>query len=349
MTKIIDHIEELAYAEKLDLLEALKAAIAEEIAGRSAKEPVVCPWCGSSHYVKKGLDQDGSRRWLCRGCARTFSKKSAGLLTRSKLDSSVWMTFAECMADVLPLRETALRCGVSLKSAWFMRIRVCEILSYRLPPLRQGNFHVDDTYLVENLSGNHKRSTWYKMPREPHRNGQDGKRGQSAKSKSKAAIVCGINEFGDCFCDLLAQGVPYKFEMSMLLEDRLPKGSFFITDGHLSYPDDLWGITHEIVDPSNHLTGDINMVNALHSRLKEFISSFHGVATRRLQSYLDWFCYREQFKSSDTDRRELLFKHETEGHYIYTRFLTHLAARPFLSYWDRRRYADITRRMSMMG
>ena len=41
--------------------------------------------------------------------------------------------------------------------------------------------------------------------------------------------------------------------------------------------------------------------------------SFHGVATRRLQRYLDWFCYVEQFKHGDMDRRELLFEHEAEG------------------------------------
>lgn len=39
----------------------------------------------------------------------------------------------------------------------------------------------------------------------------------------------------------------------------------------------------------------------------------HGVATRRLQRYLDWFCYVEQFKRGNMDRRELLFEHEAKG------------------------------------
>ena len=64
------------------------------------------------------------------------------------------------------------------------------------------------------------------------------------------------------------------------------------------------------------------MVNALHSRLEGFLAPFHGVATRRLQRYLDWFCYVEQFKHGDMDRRELLFEHEAEGTYWTTRRMT---------------------------
>lgn len=347
MSKIIDQIGTLAYGEKVELLEALKTAIAEELADDCEREPQVCPWCGSPHYVKKGRGQDGSQRWLCKGCARTFSQNSANLLSRSKLTSKTWMIFAECMTDGLALRETGLRCGVSLPTAWFMRMRVCELVSYRRTTLRRGNFHTDETYLVDNLSGNHKKSRYFTLPRKPHRNGRDGRKGTRSKSKGRVAIVCGINEFGDCFCDLVDKGAPTKADIRLVLERYIPAGSFLITDGHLSYPDDMWGIPRETVDPKNPLTGDINMVNALHSRLKEFLAPFHGVSSRRLQRYLDWFCYREQFKNSDADKRQLLFRHEAQGRYRYTRQLTFLELR-FPIYWQRRYSRSMTSHMSML-
>lgn len=62
---------------------------------------------------------------------------------------------------------------------------------------------------------------------------------------------------------------------------------------------------------------------------------FNGVSNRRLQRYLDWFCWREQFRRSARGRRELLFAHEASGTYVCTRELTHLESHPFLSLANR--------------
>lgn len=271
-----------------------------------------------------------------------------GLLARSKLDCATWMAFAECMADVLSLRESALRCRVSLYTAWFMRMRVCETMSHRLAPPRPGTFQIDDTRFVEGMSGNHKRSEWFDMSRKPHRNGQDGRRKGGSKSKNRISVSCGVNEFGDCFCEVLPQGAASLAETGPLVQDKIPPASKVVGDGDLSYASALRGFSHVTVDPKDPTTGNINSVNSLHSRLKEFVSSFHGVATRRMQRYLDRFCWREQFKKTDLDKRELLYAHELEGNYVYTRSLTHLEARPFLAYWERRRYAEMNRYMSMV-
>jgi transposase-like protein len=347
LSKIIEQIEKLDYAEKIELLGALRSAIAEELA-KGIEDPHVCPWCGCPKFVRKGRDPSGLQRWLCCGCARTFSAKSAGLLSLSKLEAATWMLFAECMADALSLRESAQRCKVSLPTAWFMRMRVCEVISYRLEPARVGTFHADETYLVKNLSGNHKRSPWFSMPRKAHRNGQEGRRKNYAKSKERVCIICGINELGDCFCELSNDGAPAKIDISLVLQDRLPKGSLYVTDGHLSYPKDLEGLVQEVIDPKNPLTGNIAMVNSLHARLKDFLMPFHGVAVRRLQRYLDWFCYREQFRKSDADKRALLYHHEIDGRYIHTRSLVYLESRPYQTYWERMVFSQDTRHMSMV-
>ena len=68
---------------------------------------------------------------------------------------------------------------------------------------------------------------------------------------------------------------------------------------------------------------------------KAFIGRFNGVSNRRLQRYLDWFCWREQFRRSARGRRELLFAHEASGTYVCTRELTHLESHPFLSLANR--------------
>ncbi|MEI3232732.1 MAG: hypothetical protein V8S24_16775 [Gordonibacter pamelaeae] len=143
---------QLSHEEKLELLADLKAAIADEVSCVPRKLDS-CPRCGCPDFVKKGRDADGSQRWACKGCARTFSAKSGSLLANSKLGPCAWMAFAECMADGLPLRESAARCGVSLYTSWFMRMRVCEVMRRLLLPARAGTFHVDGTLVRDNLSG----------------------------------------------------------------------------------------------------------------------------------------------------------------------------------------------------
>lgn len=335
-------IPRLTRDEKVELVNALRSAIAEEIAG-STGDPGACPRCGCGGFTRKGRGRDGGQRWLCRGCGSTFSRKTMGLLARSKLPASAWMAFAECMADALSLRESASRCGVSLYTAWFMRMRVCEVMASRLEPARRGTFHVDGTHLEENLSGNHRKSPWFSMPRRAHRNGEDSRRGSRGRSKTRFCIVCGVNELGDCFCRLGGRGTEGAGALGLKLLDEVPRGSTVVTDGHGSYPFAVRGIgEHVAVDPGDPSTGHINMANALHSRLKGFLAPMRGVSTRRLQRYLDWFRYREQFKRTDADRRSLLFGHEAEGRYAYTRRLTHLEPHPEYHWWARKVNGGLT-------
>ena len=321
---------QLTLAEKRELVAELKGAIAEELASRASGPagPSRCPRCGSPSFVRKGRDRDGGQRWLCRGCARTFSARTRGLLASSKLPASAWMSFAECMADALPLRETAARVGVSLYTAWFMRMRVCEVMALRTPDCRPGTFHVDGTLVMGSLKGNLGRSGLLGLPRPRHRNGRDGRRASRGRSKEWVVVVCGVNELG-------------AGELSVALAARIPAASAVVTDGHKSYGFATRGYRHAEVDPRDHSAGDINMVNALHSRLKAFLRRFNGVSTRRLQRYLDWFRYAEAFKGGGMDGRERLFMHEAEGRYWKTRRFTHFEFGDAMVYWTRQ-LADVS-------
>lgn len=291
--------------------------------------------CGCAEFVRKGRDADGSQRRLCRGCGRTFSAKTQSLLSASKLGAGTWMTFAECMADALAPRESARRCEVSLHAAWFMRMRVREVMSGTLQPARKGTFHLDGTLVGDGLSGNHERSPMLEMPRRAHRNGRDGRRDRKGRSKEQVVVECGVNEYGDCFCEICGRGSAGAGELAGCPGAHVPEGSKVVTDGHPSYGFAARPYEHVAIDPSDPSTGDINMVNALHARLKRFLAPFHGVAARRLQRYLDWFCYREQFKRCDMDRRKLLFEHEGRGVYWKTRRFTHAELGDIMVYWTR--------------
>ena len=76
-------VPQMTHGEKLDLMEALKAAIAREIAAEGGPEAGACPRCGCGGAVRKGRDRKGRQRWLCRGCGRTFSSATSSVLAMS--------------------------------------------------------------------------------------------------------------------------------------------------------------------------------------------------------------------------------------------------------------------------
>ena len=173
------------------------------------------------------------------------------------------------------------------------------------------------------MKGNFDKSQIISLPRRAHRNGQDGRKCAKGRSKERIIVECGINELGDCFVDICGRRMAGAGELAMPLSARIPKGSTLITDGHKSYGFAAHGYKHIAIDRKDPSTGNINMVNALYSRLKDFLRRFHGVNTRRLQRYLDWFCYIEKFKHSELDKHQMLYIHETESHYFWTRKMIH--------------------------
>ena len=148
------------------LVADLKAAILSALAGG---EPDACPRCGCARVVRRGRGAGGSQRWLCRGCGRSFSASTGRVLALSKLPAVTWASYVEGMAAGVSLARLAARCGVCVKTSWFMRMRVLEVMRSQLQPMRGGDgvsAQADELYLNESFSG--RRSG---MPREPHANG----------------------------------------------------------------------------------------------------------------------------------------------------------------------------------
>lgn len=329
-------VQDLSWLEKVELLRRLKIAIAEEKVPQSG-DPDACPHCGCPLFVRKGHGAKGQQRWLCRGCGRTFSQMTRSLLGNSKLDTSVWYEYAEAMVDGISLREAASRCGVSLHTSWFMRHRLCEVMARRVGEFRSGperRCQVDETSLNESLKGNWDHSRTHRMPRKKHRCGRDG--GRRCKKAEKVQIVCGINDLGDCFCELAARAQVTQESIRRVLGSRIEPGSIVATDDNPSYRIPLAELgvrRHEAHSATTGHCTKINRVNALHSRLHDFLAPFKGVATRRLQHYLDWFCFTEQFRRSEEDKREIVFQAGAEGTYMTTRREYPLVSLPFSEYW----------------
>ena len=287
--------------------------------------------------MRKGRGRDGSQRRLCKGCGQTFSGKTMSLPGYSKLEPQVWLDYVSDMLSGSSLRACAELCGASLKTPWFMRMRLCEVMARALQPFRTGesvSWQVDGAHLSESLKGNRSRSA-AGMPREAHGHGRAVR--ERGISSLKACVVCGANDLGDSFCRLAGRGRPTDAELEASLEGLGPCERVS-TDGHSGYARVLPGLgagEHDAA-PAGKAGPSLGMVNALHQRPKRFLDRFAGVSTGRLGHYLAWFQWSEQARRSGPRAARVLSGQATAGRYENTWAMLVSAPQPFWEYWEGR-------------
>lgn len=113
MARIADRVKkelsELTPQERELAIKALRDAVYEGMAlDAVTSDPNrvdACVRCGSVHIIRKGHGRDGSQRWKCVDCDRTFGVRTNRVMGMSKLKTGVWMRFLECFVDCLSLRK----------------------------------------------------------------------------------------------------------------------------------------------------------------------------------------------------------------------------------------------------
>ena len=140
MHSILQQITKLSLNEKYQLISYTKGLVLQDLnRDGNALDLCGCPHCTSQDIIKKGHDKRGNQCYLCKNCRRTFSHATHKLLAHSKLDTEVWSEYLEGMLAGKSLRDIAKTTGVSLKTSWYMRIRVCEVMQKALLPFRSGS------------------------------------------------------------------------------------------------------------------------------------------------------------------------------------------------------------------
>jgi transposase-like protein len=337
---IWDEISKLSLEQKEQMIKDLKDMIAKEYFNTSANdiEEIICQHCGSKSYIKKGIVSD-IQRYLCNDCNRNFSMNTHSILSNSQLDLSVWLKYAECFVNRLSLRAAASTAGVSLKTSFFMRHRILECITKYTGEFRlNANEHceMDECFIRENFKGNHTKSK-KKLPRAAHKRGKDHIK--PGMSSDQICILTAINSKQDVFAAIACRGSIDAKTTKELIQSNIAVGSIVNTDKKKSYIKVFseLKVEHNQYD-SKKDKGKLNFINGLHSRLKSFLSRYHGVATRRLEHYIAWFKWIESYKKIDNqdDRKELLLEQIVHGKYKTS--IREYPNTPYLfyEYWEKK-------------
>ncbi|MBW3499293.1 IS1595 family transposase [Janthinobacterium sp. NKUCC08_JDC] len=249
-----------------------------------AQPRLACPACHSSHLHRHG-HAHGLQRYRCVPCGRTFNALTGTPLARLR-HKSLWVEYADCMLASDSVRKAASQLGAHRNTTFRWRHRFLSLAKADGPHGLHGIAEADELYLLESEKGARQ------MTRPARRRG--GHAHQRGISNEQVCILVARDRTGQTLDFVTGKGALTKARLRHCLLPMIDKDVLLVTDGHAAYRAFAReaGISHQAVNLRAGIrvqgAAHVQNVNAYHSRLRQWLGPFHGVATRYLPNYLGW-------------------------------------------------------------
>ena len=249
-----------------------------------ARQRLHCPACQSTHCHRHG-HAHGLQRYRCIPCGRTFNALSGTPLARLR-HKGRWLAYADCLLASDSVRQAARQLGVHRNTTFRWRHRFLALAKTDRPHCLHGIAEADELYVLESQKGARH------LTRPARRRGSHAR--QRGISSEQVCILVARDRTGQTLAFVTGQGALTTAQLHDCLSPVIDKDVLLVTDGHAAYRAfaRAAGISHQAVNlrAGIRVRGAVHVqnVNAYHSRLREWLRPFHGVATRYLPNYLGW-------------------------------------------------------------
>lgn len=312
--RLMVELEGLTDAQRRGVTERVKTLGEHADSARLIAErlgtPTRCAYCANLAVVRHGHSA-GHQRYRCKGCGRTFQALTGTPVLRL-CDRDKWLTYTECLSQGMTVRASAKAVGLTVDRAFRWRHRFLGLLSEQRPTGLTGVVEADETVFRRSFKGQRTG-----LPRTAKKRGGPVPGGQAGERVNVlVAMQRGTRLASDHVLDDLSAAT-----MTAALRSELAPDAVLSTDGNPSYRVVAASLGIEagrFVASYDGPGGDgvwhVQNVNAYDSRLKCWMSRFHGVATKYLGNYLGWRRLLDRFQDSVTSQQFLL--HALQPQYI---------------------------------
>lgn len=260
------------------------SAQAQYILQAQLDEHACCPHCAGTRLYRHG-QAHGLPRYRCQACGKTFNALTGTPLARLRLKAK-WLGYLQCMLESQTIRQAAKVCGIHRNTSFRWRHRFLQGARQDRPAHLSGITEADETYLLESNKG--ARSLGRAARK---RGGSARKRGLS---QEQVCVLIARDRMGQTLDFVTGTGPVTKAQLRECLQPVLYGDALLVSDANAThhYFAAEADITHEVVNLSRGVrvkgAFHVQNVNAYHSRLRQWLHRFHGVATRYLPNYLGW-------------------------------------------------------------
>lgn len=255
-----------------------------EVIENAAAARLACPCCSGVSVYRHG-QAHGLQRYRCTGCGKTFNALTGTPLARLR-HRAKWLDYLDCMLGSATIRRAAAAVQVHKDTSFRWRHRFLHLTKNDRPLRLFGIAEADELYLLESEKGARK----LERPARK-RGGAASKRGISCE---QVCVLVARDRSGQTVDFVTGRGPVTKAQLHEHLPPALDPDVLLVTDANAAYRyfAKEAGLTHEAVNlrAGIRVRGAIHVqnVNAYHSRFREWLSRFHGVASRYLPNYLGW-------------------------------------------------------------
>lgn len=254
-----------------------------------------CPHCQSKSIRGNGKLK-GVQRYVCKSCSKNFSETTGKFWFALKKKDKV-KKYLYCLLSGYSIRKSAKETGIAIQTSFDWRHKLLTSFSVVTPDGFQGIVESDDLFFLHSEKGNKN------IDRKPRKRGS--KASKSGISNEQVAVIATCDRSGNKDFKVATQGRISKKDIEKVLEGKLDKAEILCSDSHRSYTAFAKGIEveHKKFNASKgqrkvEKIYHVQNVNNMDKRLREFMQSFNGVATKYLQNYLNWFLVLEKIKNN---------------------------------------------------
>ncbi len=267
----------------------------KEVADTAEIKAVTCPHC-SDKRIRANGKLKGVQRYVCNGCSKNFSETTGKFWYNIKKKDKV-NRYLYCLLSGYSIRKSAKETGISIQTSFDWRHKLLTSFSSVSIEEFQGIVESDDLFFSYSEKGNRN------LDRKPKKRGE--KASKAGISNEKVTVVATCDRSGNKDFKVATRGRISKKDLDKILKGKLEKAEVLCSDSHRSYSAFAKEnkIEHKKFNASKgQRTVDkvyhVQNVNNMDMRLRKFMDSFNGVATKYLQNYLNWFLVLEKIKNS---------------------------------------------------
>lgn len=314
-----------AHLQALECEKDLEQSSAAEIrkSELTDKYQICCPRCLSLRIINWGGYRD-RKRFKCKNCERTFNELT-GTAWHYIHSHGKFKQFIKCMAEKRSLRDCVSIVDICLQTAFYWRHKISRALIDIDKNWLKDEIQADETFILESHKG--QKDIVTSENRKPRKRG--GKASKAGTSDEQVCIMAAVDNQGNTLLKVAGNGRLTKKMVKNTLAKQIRKQrvhrAILVTDRHKSYLELVQqkNLIHQtIVAQYKQFTNidgfNINRVNALHARLKRWLTKFNGIATKYLQNYLNYFRIWDKVNSFK-ERFELLLRFSVKDNQAFIR------------------------------
>lgn len=256
---------------------------------------VTCPHC-KDRRVRANGRLKGVQRYVCNGCHKNFSETTGKFWYNIKKKDKV-NRYLFCLLSGYSIRKSAKETGISIQTSFDWRHKLLTSFGSVGVEEFQGILESDDLFFDFSEKGRRD------LDRPARKRG--AKAGKAGVSNEKIAVIASCDRTGNKDFKVATRGRISKSDLDSTLQGKLAKVEILCSDSHRSYTAFAMdkGISHKKYNASKGQRAvdkiyHVQNVNNMDMRLRKFMRSFNGVATKYLQNYLNWFLVLEKIKNS---------------------------------------------------